>query len=162
MGNKAPALLKKAFTLTEVLIALALATIVLGIVLQSASRDVVSVARTPEHYQALLRASQVLEYRMEEDHQGDDPRGSAGEKFPYDISNRPVVTDPRVEQVEVAVAAGPGKRETVSAYRLRVRRQQKPDSSPSASPSPAASPNSKPSPASAGNATNPTGNGQTQ
>lgn len=158
MGNKAPALLKKAFTLVEVLIGLALATIVLGIVLQSASRDVMSVARTPDRYQALLRASQVLEYRMEEDHQGSDPRGSAGEKFPYDISNKPVVTDPRVEQVEVAVSAGSGKRETVSAYRLRVRRQQSPDATPS--PSPSASPNSNPS--GAGNTTNGLSNGQTQ
>ncbi|MBN9418989.1 hypothetical protein ABS71_05710 [bacterium SCN 62-11] len=133
---------RKAFTLTEVLIGLALASIVLGVVLQSATRDVVSVARTPDRYQALLRASQVLEYRMEEDRQGDDPRGSAGEKFPYDISNRPVVTDPRVEQVEVAVGAGAGLRETVSAYRLRVRRQAK---NADATPSPSASPSSSPS-----------------
>jgi prepilin-type N-terminal cleavage/methylation domain-containing protein len=140
LGNKAPALKRKAFTLTEVLIGLALASIVLGVVLQAATRDVISVARTPDRYQALLRASQVLEYRMEEDHQGDDPRGSAGEKFPYDISNRPVVTDPRVEQVEVAVGAGAGLREAVSAYRLRIRRQAKAaDASPSPSPSPGAS-----------------------
>lgn len=112
-----------AFTLTEVLVALGLAAIVLGVVLQSASRNTLSVARTPQQYQALLHASQVLEYRMEEDRQGDDPRGSAGEKFPYDLSTRPVVTDPRVEQVEVAVASGLGRREAVSAYRLRVRRQ---------------------------------------
>lgn len=161
MRNKAPALLKKAFTLTEVLIGLALATIVLGIVLQSASRDTMSVARTPDHYQALLRASQVLEYRMEEDHQGNDPRGSAGEKFPYDISNKPVVTDPRVEQVEVAVGSGSGQRETVSAYRLRIRRPDKPD----ATPSPGASPIPSSTPASSTNTTdgsNGLSNGQTQ
>lgn len=82
LGNKAPALKRKAFTLTEVLIGLALASIVLGVVLQAATRDVISVARTPDRYQALLRASQVLEYRMEEDHQGDDPRVAPARNSP--------------------------------------------------------------------------------
>lgn len=137
-----PAGPRKAFTLMEVLIGLALASIVLGVVLQSATRDTLSVARAPDRYQALLRASQVLEFRMEEDRQGDDSRGSAGEKFPYDISNKPVVTDPRVEQVEVVVGAGAGMRETVSAYRLRIRRQTQ--DGDSASPSPSPSPSSAP------------------
>ena len=141
---------RKAFTLMEVIIGLALTSIVLGVVLQSATRDTLSVARTPDRYQALLRASQVLEYRMEEDRQGDDARGSAGEKFPYDISNKPVVTDPRVEQVEVAVGAGAGMREIVSAYRLRIRRQAQ--NGDSATPSPSPSPSTAPS-SSATNAT---------
>jgi type II secretory pathway pseudopilin PulG len=123
-----------AFTLTEVLLALGLATLVLGVVLQSATRDMLSVSRAPQRYQALLRSSQVLEVRMEEDRVGGDPRGSVGEKFPYDLSTKPVVTDPRVEQVEVAVSSGPGRRESVSAYRLRVRRPSNP--TPSASPTP--------------------------
>lgn len=124
--------------------ALGLAAIVLGVVLQSASRDTLSVARTPAQYQALLRASQVLEYRMEEDRQGQDPRGSAGEKFPYDLSTRPVVTDPRVEQVEVAVSAGAGRRETVSAYRLRVRRPVKKKAAAPTPPAPQPVPGSVP------------------
>jgi type II secretory pathway pseudopilin PulG len=136
-----------AFTLTEVLVALGLASLVLGVVLQSAVRDTLSVSRAPARYQALLRASQVLEYRMEEDRTSDDATGSAGEKFPYDLATKPVVTDPRVEQVEVAVSAGLGRRETVSAYRLKVRRQGGKDSEDaSATPTPEA-PASPPAPA---------------
>ena len=152
----------------EVLIGLALASIVLGVVLQSATRDTLSVARTPDRYQALLRASQVLELRMEEDRQGDDARGSVGEKFPYDISNKPVVTDPRVEQVEVAVGAGAGMRETVSAYRLRIRRSAKSDDSATPSPSPSPPPSAAPptAPASGDNSGStggaPVDNGKTQ
>lgn len=146
---------RQAFTLSEVLVALGLAALVLGVVLQAASRDTLSVARSPHRYQALLRASQVLEYRMEEDRQNDDATGSAGEKFPYDLSTRPVVTDPRVEQVEVAVSSGLKRREVVSAYRLRIRRQGgedagEPTPSPSASPvagAPAANPPVPPGPA---------------
>ena len=129
---------KRAFTLSEVLLGLGLAAIVLGVVLQSASREALSVSRNPERYQALLRASQVLEYRMESDRQNDDANGAAGEKFPYDISNKPVVSDPRLEQVEVAVGAGRGRREVVFAYRLRIRRHEQPDATPS--PTPAAVP----------------------
>ncbi len=139
------------FTLAEVLVGLGLAAIVLGVVLQSATRDALSVSRSPHRYQALLRASQVLEFRMEEDRKGDDPRGSAGEKFPYDLSTKPVVTDPRVEQVEVAVSAGSGQRESVSAYRLKVRRQSKPKDEPSATPSPAPSPAPGAAPTESGN-----------
>jgi len=139
------------FTLTEVLVALGLATLFLGVILQSASRDTLAVSRTPARYQALLRASQVLEYRMEEDRQGDDPRGSAGEKFPYDLSTRPVVADPRVEQVEVAVGAGNGRRESVSAYRLRVRRPKSKPKEPAApTPSPSPDANSPPPPVDSG------------
>lgn len=148
-----------AFTLSEVLVALGLAALVLGVVLQSASRDTISISRMPQRYQALLRASQVLEYRMEEDRQNDDATGSVGEKFPYDLSTRPVVTDPRVEEVVVAVSSGMSRRETVSAYRLRIRRQggnePEPEPTPGASGSPAqaaptaptAPPGSAPAPA---------------
>ena len=125
--------LNSAFTLTEVLIGLGLAALVLGSVLQSTSRDVLSVTQCGPRYQALLRASQVLEYRMEEDRQGEDDRGSVGEKFPYDLSTKPVVTDPRVEQVEVAVAYGK-RRQTVSAYRLRIRRQESAPAQPQQTP----------------------------
>jgi len=132
------------FTLTEVLIGLGLAALVLGIVLQSTSRDVLSVTQCGPRYQALLRASQVLEYRMEEDRQGEDDRGSVGEKFPYDLSTKPVVTDPRVEQVEVAVSYS-HRRQTVSAYRLRIRRQEQ---APQANPTlPEAPPAPNPAPA---------------
>lgn len=131
---------RRGFTLSEVLLGLALAALVLGVVLQSTTRDTLSVARMPSRYQALLRASQVLEYRMEEDRQSDDATGSAGEKFPYDLSTKPVVSDPRVEQVEVAVASGDRRREVVSAYRLRVRRKNESPTTPSASPTPQAAP----------------------
>lgn len=133
----------RGFTLSEVLISLGLAALVIGIVLQSSTRDVLSVTRAPQRYQSLLRASQVLEFRMEEDRPGDDPFGSFGEKFPYDISTKPVVTDARVEQVEVAVSSGPGRRESVSAYRLKIRRRQsapKPEPSPPADTSPVPAP----------------------
>ncbi len=121
---------------------LGLAAVVLGVALQSASREALSVSRSPERYQALLRASQVLEFRMEEDRQSDDAGGASGEKFPYDLSNKPVVSDPRIEQVEVAVGAGKGRREVVFAYRLRVRRQD--NKEPSPTPTPAASPSAQP------------------
>lgn len=124
----------RGFSLAEVLMALGLAAIVIGVVLQSASRDAISVSRAPKDYQALLRASQVLEYRMEEDRKNDDATGSVGEKFPYDLSVKPVVTDARVEEVVVTVASASRKRETVSAYRLKVRRESKAD--PNATPSP--------------------------
>lgn len=138
----------KGFTLSEVLISLGLASLVIGIVLQSSSRDVMSVTRAPQRYQSLLRASQVLEFRMEEDRPGDDPFGSFGEKFPYDISTKPVVTDARVEQVEVAVSSGSGRREAVSAYRLKIRRRQS-GPKPSATPNPPPDPNAESAPAAA-------------
>lgn len=146
MVNKAPALEMRrillspprAFTLTEVLVGLGLVALILGIVLQSAARDVMSVSRAPKRYQALLRASQVLEFRMEEDRPGDDPFGSSGEKFPYDLSVKPVISDARVEQIEVAVASGSGRRESVSAYRLKIRRaRRRPGAEATPTPSPA-------------------------
>lgn len=137
--NSRPSKGSVAFTLAEVLVALGLAALVLGVVLQSAARDTLSVSRAPARYQALLRASQVLEYRMEEDRQNDEATGSVGEKFPYDLATKPVITDPRIEQIEVAVGSGMGRRETVSAYRLKIRRQGGKggdDETPSPSPTP--------------------------
>jgi len=49
------------FTLLEVLFALALATIVLGVLLSSASAQVLRIGRVEPRYQSLVTASRILE-----------------------------------------------------------------------------------------------------
>ena len=120
----------QAFTLVEVLLGLALAVIVLGIVLNSISRETVAISRNRIRYQALLRASLALEQKMEQDASQDKstaPLGSAPEEknaVAVETSAKVVTADPRVEQVEVAVPYGLGSRLSLSAYRLRVRRAE--------------------------------------
>ena len=114
------------------MIGLALASILLGIILNSVVRQTVAVTRNRTRYQSMLKASQALEYRMELDASGNTttaPLGTnpeeknAGIKVSCNV--RAVTADPRVEQVEVTALYGPGMQCALSAYRLRVRRLEK-------------------------------------
>lgn len=125
------------FTLVEVLIGLALLVIALGVVLNNVSRDTMSIARSHSRYQALLRCSSQLERKMEREsgqpRKGTEVLNTIGEG--KESKNNPeaakvetavkvVTADPRVEQVEVTSAYSNNQRISLSAYRLRVRRQQ--------------------------------------
>lgn len=131
--------MNKAFTLVEVLVGLALASIVLGVILNTVSRQTVAVSRNRARYQGMLRASQSLEYKMELDAAGaggktavtTSPTGThPADKITSgptpEILTRPVLSDSRVEQVEASIAYGSGLRCYMNAYRLRVRRANKP------------------------------------
>ena len=121
----------KGFTLVEVLIGFALAAILLGIILNTMVRQTVAVTRNRARYQGLLKASQALEYKMEQDAAtnttpitpplGTNPdEKNTGVNVSFAI--HPVTADPRVEQVEVSAPYGPGQQCLISAYRLRARR----------------------------------------
>jgi prepilin-type N-terminal cleavage/methylation domain-containing protein len=125
---------KSGFTLIEVLIALALAAVGFGVILNSVGLQMTLVSTSVERHQMLLYASEALETAL--------ARGTVGEEeieepifrpgrdgkddqqvpqFFYSISARPVTADPRVEQVTVNVKGSSGQ-VRLSAYRLRVRR----------------------------------------
>ena len=128
-GNSASTVTTKpsAFTLVEVLLGFALAIIMLGTVLNSVSRQTVSISRSRIRYQSVLRASHALELKMEQDAARDRSAPviedrSEGPKVLINV--RPVTADPRVEQIEATAPYGPGLQTTLSVYRLRVRRQE--------------------------------------
>ena len=115
--------------------ALALAAIVLGIVLNTVSRQTLGVARAMPRYQAVLQASQALELKMEQDASGE--KATAQPTFKFDQKVAVVTADPRVEQVEIKTFYAGGNSLTLAAYRLRVKRRRGGDSaSPTPSPTP--------------------------
>lgn len=128
---------RRAFTLIEVLIGLALAALVLGVVLNSVARDMLGISRAMPRYHAVLQASEALERKMELDAAQSggqksvnttDPKltGTQGEPTAIETKVAVVTADPRVEQVEIRVPYFRGNNLTVSAYRLRLRRQPRP------------------------------------
>ena len=130
-GNITSHLRCKAFTLVEVLIGLALAVIVLGVVLNSVSRQTLAVNRDRVRYQSMLRASLALEQKMEQDASQEKSVTVLGanpeekDAIKVETMAKVVTADPRVEQVEVTVPNGPGLQVSLSAYRLRIRRAEK-------------------------------------
>lgn len=133
---------RQAFTLVEVLLALAIAAIGFGVVLHSVGLQLSTVSTSIERHQMLMFASQALETSMargtmgEEEEIKDQPiddfrsgdqeddlaRQSA--RFVYSLDAKPVTADPRVQQVSVTVKGSRGVTR-LAAYRLRVKRQPK-------------------------------------
>lgn len=138
------------FSLLEVLVALGLATMVLGVLLSSAGSQTLRISRMEPRYRALLAASSVLEKAAnekftgnEEGVTGEDERQAtdldgvvedtaAPEGFRYELTTHSVPADPRIEQLHVEVEGSRHVRAILNAYRLRKQRQD-----PAASPSPA-------------------------
>ena len=110
----------KGFSLVEVLIAVAIVALSLGVILRSSSYQILTISRSLDRYQSLLYASRVLESQLaQEKSQTSVEDEVAG--FAYALESSVVTADPRIEQVQVQVTRGPQIRATLSAYRLRIR-----------------------------------------
>lgn len=122
-----------------------LLVIALGVVLNTVSRETLSIARSHARYQGLLRVSSQLERKMERDNgqtTADGVQLSQGgsesefekkinEGNKLEVANKVVTADPRVEQVEVTSRWDQTQMLSLSAYRLRIRRQERPKASAS-------------------------------
>lgn len=109
------------FSLMEVLIALALATIVLGVLLSSASTQTMRIARVDTRYQAILTASAVLDRAANQKFTGRES-GEEGD-FEYEVVVGTVPADPRVDELKATVTGPRGLRVEMAAYRLRAQHQ---------------------------------------
>lgn len=144
----------RAFTLVEVLVALALAALVLGVLLRSVGLELAGVARVMPRFQNLVLASYELETALGEHTPGHETRDfypypkepGDGDPWKLEITSEVTTADPRLEQVLLKLTPTNGVPITVSAYRLRARHQ---DAQPGASPSP--TPGASPSPGGPGN-----------
>jgi prepilin-type N-terminal cleavage/methylation domain-containing protein len=129
----------EAFTLVEVLIALAIAAIGFGVILHSIGMQLSLVGNSLTRHQMLLYASQVLETSLanglvEEQvtdaeisaaAEDDSDQGEASEaiaRFVYGLETVPVTADPRVQQVTASIKGPSHHGLRLSAYRLRVKR----------------------------------------
>jgi hypothetical protein len=122
-----------------------LLVISLGIVLNTVSRETLSISRSHARYQGLLRVSSQLERKMERDGGQSSADGvqlaEGGSESDFEkklnegqkteTANKVVTADPRVEQVEVTSRWDQTQMLSLSAYRLRIRRQDRPKASPS-------------------------------
>ncbi len=110
------------FTLLEVLFALALATITLGVLLSSASSQVLRVGLVEPRYQSILTASRLLERAADRRQTGEASGRTEQGTWRLDISTVPA--DPRVDQLNLQVQGQrPGTSVTLQAWRLRARHQ---------------------------------------
>lgn len=108
----------------EILIAVALAALVLGVLLRTVGLQMVAVSRATDRYRALLYASSVLERKLAEGFTGDAAIEEEGpDGYVYTLEAQVVTADPRVEQVKVLVSSPRGSNASLSAYRLRIRRE---------------------------------------
>lgn len=146
--------MSRAFSLVEVLVAMALAALVLGVLLRSVGLELSGVARVMPRFQNLVLASYELEAALGERTPGEETRDfypyplqpGEGDPWKLELSSEVTTADPRLEQVTLVLTPTNGPPVTVSAYRLRARHQDEPfpSGSPSASPSPR--PGASPSP----------------
>ena len=152
--------LARAFSLVEVLVAMALAALVLGVLLRSVGLELAGVARVMPRYQNLILASYELEAALGERTPGDEKRDfypyprqpGDGDPWKIEITSETTTADPRLEQVALKLIPTIGPEIIVSAYRLRNRHADQappgPSPSPGASPGP---PSGSPSPGGPGN-----------
>lgn len=126
------------FSLLEVLVALALAALVLGVLIRTAGAESLEIGRATSRYQALVTASGLLEAAAEERFGGEE----SGEEGPvgYRLETRTMPVDPRLEELRVEVEGERGVRLVLRAYRLRARHREEPLSSDAALPGQGAPP----------------------
>lgn len=146
--------MSRAFSLVEVLVAMALAALVLGVLLRSVGLELAGVARVIPRFQNLVLASYELEAALGERTPGEESRDfypyprEPGEGDPWKLVLESEVTtaDPRLEQVTLTLTPATGVPVSVTAYRLRARHQDEPfpAGSPGASPSPRPNPSLSP------------------
>lgn len=118
-----------AFTLMEVLVALGLATLVLGVLLSGAGLQALRIARVEPQYRAMLAGSAVLEKAADQRFRGEETGTAQG--LPWRLTTGSVPADPRIDQLRVEVEGRGRAVVTLRAYRLRAQHQD-----PKASPSP--------------------------
>lgn len=124
---------KRAFSLIEVLVALALAALVLGVLLRSVGLQLSSLARLMPRFEALVTASYELESALGERTPGHESRElylyprQEGEGKPWKLEFTAEVTtaDPRLERVLLELTTDRGVFVALSAYRLRMRHPDK-------------------------------------
>ncbi len=100
----------------EVLVSLALASLVLGCVLADVGRDMVRLSRLEPNYRAMLVANAVLEKAAL--HSNSSESG-VEENLAYRIEAGSVQADPRVTELKATVTASNGRLISLSIYRLR-------------------------------------------
>lgn len=116
------------FSLVEVIIALAVASVVLSVSLSETCAHVQRVAKMESRYRVLTAASTVLERAL-------DKRITASESgryqdFDYRLTVRNMPSDPRLDQISVSITGGLGVSAHVSAYRWRAMTNQSDETSP--------------------------------
>lgn len=115
--------------------ALAMAALGFGVVLNSIGKQLTLVATSIDRHQMLMHASESLETSMARGTQGNEEveepipgfsraaqEESVQAAYFYSLQAKPVTADPRVQQVSVTVKGDRG-RVRLSAYRLRVKRE---------------------------------------
>ncbi len=112
------------FSLLEILVAVSIAALALGVLLRSVSLHMLSISRATERYQAMAYAAELIERKLalgvvEEDTSDDEIDG-----YLYTLDAKVVTADPRVQQVQVVVRGGRGSVASLSAYRLRIKRSR--------------------------------------
>lgn len=114
---------RRAFTLLEVLLALAISGVGLALLLQSLSQQWTSLEQMPGRYQALLNGVTILEDSLD--------RGKLAEEnyldeegWGYELTVMPALGDARVQQVQVEYHLKSGERASARAYTLKVKRSQ--------------------------------------
>jgi prepilin-type N-terminal cleavage/methylation domain-containing protein len=117
------------FTLIEVLIALGLATVFLGVTLNAIARNTLTIAQASGRYQSSVWAGQALEIKMEQNSSSGNVTGptepgdsTIGVPFKANIALSDVIADPRVQAVSSEVGEDAGARRTVTGFRLKVKR----------------------------------------
>ncbi|MBQ7503454.1 type II secretion system protein [bacterium] len=108
----------EAFSLIEVLVALALASMVFGALLSGFGRHVQSVANLERRYRNLVVASAALEKTMDFSASGDTT--DTLDNIIYTVTVRSMPSDPRIDCACSTVKGDrTGQGAAVSAYRLR-------------------------------------------
>ena len=108
---------KRGFSLLEVLVSMALGSMVVGVVLADVSGHVVRLARMEPYYRAMMAADAVLERAMAEH----VTSSSGGEEsgLTYQIEAGSVEADSRVMELKATVTPSTGRPVSLSVYRLR-------------------------------------------
>lgn len=105
------------FSLIEVLVSLAIGSLVLGVVMNNVSRSVVSLAKLEPRYRALITANSVLEKAAAE-HSTSSESGMKND-LAYSIASSSVQADSRVLELKATVTDSSGRPVSLSIYRLR-------------------------------------------
>ena len=107
----------RGFSLLEVLVAMALGSMVVGVVLSDVSGHVVRLARVEPYYRAMVVADSVLELAMAKHTVSSESGEESG--LAYQIEAGSVAADSRVMELKATVTGSNGRPVSLSVYRLR-------------------------------------------
>ena len=105
------------FSLMEVLVSMALGSLVVGVVLSDVSSHVVRLARVEPYYRAMVAANAVLERAMAEQVTSSESGEENG--LAYQIEAGSVEADSRGMELKATVVPSTGRPVSLSVYRLR-------------------------------------------